>query len=251
MRPMLMIALSLLLVTMTPAFADDDRDNLGLPPEGQTLVNLSATENKNLKQDLLVASMRIEVKNENARTAQKEINEKMKKALEIAKKYDTLKIETGSYSIYENHEPIIDIKTGEVTGQEKLWRGSQMLTIKSVDSENVLKATGEIQDLGFVMNDLQYTLSPEVAEKERDALLVTALEKLQAKAAVIAKALGKGNYELADVTVDSAYPQPVYYARAPKMEMAMAADASMAPPSAEAGESTVSMTVSARVLLKP
>lgn len=250
MRPMIALAALCLLFTAIPAMADE-RADLGLPPEGHTLVNLSATENKTLKQDLLVASMRIEVKNDSNMTVQKTINETMAKALALVKKYDTLKIETGGYSLYEHHEPIIDSKTGKVNGHEKQWRGAQTLTIKSVDSESVLKATGQVQELGFVMNNLQYTLAPETAEKERDALVVLALKKLKTKAAVIAQALDKSGYELADVSVDSAMPHPpMPYARG-MMKMEMAADTAMAAPSAEAGESTVSLTVNARVLLTP
>lgn len=244
-------ALMLAVFTATPALADE-RSDLGLPPAGHTLVNLNATESKTLKQDLLVATLRMEVKDKEAGTVQRKINDTMGKALAAAKKHDTLKIETGSYSLYEYHEPIIDPKNGEVTNHDKQWRGSQSITIKSTDSESVLKAAGELQDLGLVMSNLQYTLAPETMEKERDALLVSALKKLQDKAGVIAKALGKSGYDLADVNVDGGAPMPVYYARAAKMEMAMAASAdAMPPPIAEAGESTVSLSVTARVLLKP
>lgn len=238
-----------MLITLSPATADE-RSDLGLPPEGHTLVNLSATESKTLKQDLLVSSLRIDVQDDSPRVVQKQINEKMARALALAKKYDTLKVETGSYSLYENYEPVLDPKSGEVKSQKKLWRGQQIITMKSLDSESVLKATGEIQDLGFVMSDLQYTLAPETEEKERDALLVLALKKLKDKAAVIAQALDKSGYDLTDVTVDQAMP-PIMYARSTmKMEMA-SADAGMPPPSAAAGESTVSLSVNARVLLKP
>lgn len=236
------------LLTALPARADE-RADIGLPPEGHTLVNLSASENKVLKQDLLVASLRMEVKGKDSKSVQNDINQAMAKALAEVKKYDTLKVSTGSYSLYEYHEPIVDKASGEVTGHDKQWRGAQTITFESVDSESVLDAAGKLQDMGFAMNSLDYTLSPEVAEKERDALVVAAIEKLKAKAAVIAKALGKSGYELAEVNIDgnmSAPPMP--YARAMKMEMA-AAD--MAAPVAEAGESTVTMSVSARVLLKP
>lgn len=243
--------LAAILVTATPALAND-RSDLGLPPQGHTLVNLSATESRTLKQDLLVASLRIEEKDKESLPIQRKINETMTKALAVAKKYDTLKVETGSYSLYEYHEPIIDEKDGKVVRHDKQWRGSQAITIRSVDSESVLKAAGEIQALGLVMSNLQYTLSPEVEEKEKDAMLVAALKKLQDKASVVAKALGKSGYELADVTVDQGFAQPpIMYARAAKMEMAMAASADMPAPVAEAGESTVTLSVNSRVLLTP
>jgi predicted secreted protein len=243
--------LTAMVFTSLSAMADD-RADIGLPPQGHTLVNLSASESKTLKQDLLVASLRIEEKGKESLPIQKKINEAMAKAVAIAKKFDTLKVETGSYSLYEYHEPIVDEKDGKVVRHDKQWRGSQTITIRSIDSENVLKAVGEIQALGLVMSNLQYTLSPETEEKEKDAMLVAALKKLQDKAATVSKALGKSGYELADVNVDQGMSgPPVMYGRAAKMEMAMAADAGMPAPVAEAGESIVTLNVSARVLLTP
>lgn len=233
-----------------PALAND-RADIGLPPAGHTLVNLSASESRTLKQDLLVASLRIEEKNKESLPIQQKINETMTKALAVAKKYDTLKIETGSYSLYEYHEPIINEKDGKVTRHDKQWRGSQAITIRSVDSESVLKAAGEMQALGLVMSNLQYTLSPETEEKEKDAMLVAALKKLQDKAAIVARSLGKGGYELTDVTIDQGFSPPIMYARAARAEMAMAQSADMAAPVAEAGESTVTLSVNARALLTP
>ena len=79
-----------------------------------------------------------------------------------------------------------------------------------------------------------------------------ALKQLGTKSKIAATALGKGNYDIIDVNVDNSYtPQPpVMYARMAKMEMAADA-AGVAAPTAEAGESEVTMTVNARVLLKP
>ena len=100
------------------------------------------------------------------------------------------------------------------------------------------------------MSGLNYTLSPEKAEEVRDDLMVKALEKLKTKAALIAKTLGKSGYDLTDVNIDGSSPvMPMY--KAARMEMAMSADAGMAAPVAEAGETDVSLSVSARVLLKP
>ena len=77
------------------------------------------------------------------------------------------------------------------------------------------------------------------------------LEKLQDKASMIAKAMGKSGYEITDLNVDGASPVVPMYNKTMMMraEAGMAAD--MAAPVAEAGETDVSLSVSARVLLKP
>jgi predicted secreted protein len=224
--------------TATATLADD---GLNLPPEGHTLLNLSASEQMTLPQDLLMASLRIEAKSADSSKVQNDINTAMEKALAMGKKVDGVKVSTGGYHVYEQY----------VDKNVKVWQGQQTIQLESKDSAALLKLAGEIQKAGFLMNGLNYTLSPEKAESVRDELMVKALKKLQDKAAMIAKALGKSGYDLTDVNVDGASPMPMPMYKTARMEMAMASDAGMAAPVAEAGETDVSLSVSARVLLKP
>jgi predicted secreted protein len=229
-----------------------DGNGLNLPPEGTTIINLSATEKRTLPQDLLVASLRIEAEDKSdPAVVQKKINEAMTKALELAKKESSFKISTGAYSVYKNeYAVVVNPKTGEQK-TEKKWMGSQTIDIQSKDSTKLLEIVGKIQGLGFAMNNLAYTLSPEVMETTRDELLVNALKKLVAKADIVAKTLGKSKADLVDVNVDAGGPvMPMYKNMMGRAEMVMAADAAMPAPVAEAGESDVQLTVSARALIK-
>src|SRR5690606_30877633 len=123
---------------------------------------------------------------------------------------------------------------------------------ESKDSAALLKLTGDIQKMGFLMNGLNYTLSVEKTEEVRDELMVKALDKLKAKADKVTKALGKSGYELTDVNVDGGGPiAPMYKAMAMRSDMAGSAERARAPPVAEPGETDVTLTVSARALLKP
>ena len=226
-------------------------DGLALPPEGSTIINFSASERRTMPQDLLMASLRIEVDDKNDPVAvQKKINEAMKKALDVTKGESAFKVSTGAYSVYKYDNPII---VNRQTGEQKLepvWRGSQTIDIESKNSAKLLEAVGKIQNMGFAMNNLAYTLSQDVMEKTRDELMVEALKKLQAKAKIVAQTLGKSSVELVDVNVDTGGPvMPMYKTMMARGEMAMAADAAP-PPVAEAGETDVTLTVSARALIK-
>lgn len=248
-----LLTLSLIFAALLPArVATADDNGLNLPPDGTTLINLSATEKRTLPQDLLVASLRIEAEDKNNPAAvQKKINEAMTKALELAKKESSFKISTGAYSVYKNEYAVItNPKTGEQK-TEKKWVGSQSIEIQSKDSTKLLEVVGKIQEMGFAMNNLAYTLSPELMDKTRDELLTAALKKLMAKADIVAKTLGKSKADLVDVNVDAGGPvMPMYKNMMGRTEMAMAADAGMPAPVAEAGESDVQLTVSARALIK-
>lgn len=250
-KPMKNFIATLAILMMLTGFAHaQDSDGLRLPPPGTTILNLSATETQKVPQDLLVASLRIEVDNDDLSAVQSKINMAMQVALDLAKNEKEIKATTGAYSVwpydirpYEEQQ-----KGGEAKNR---WRGQQTIELQSLNSESLLKVVGQIQEKGFAMNNLSYTLSPEKYESVQDALLEKALQKLTTKAELAAKALKKSSVEMVDVNLSSSGPvYPMMYARA---EMAM--DAGMAKsapaPIAQAGESDVSLTVSARAILKP
>lgn len=224
---------------------------------GQTLVTLTATDQKDVEQDLLVASMRIEVEDKDPQVVQDKINKAMQQAVELSKKSPELSVSTGQYYVYsvEPETPIVPkIMGSAATKKITVWRGSQSFDVQSKDSQKVLDAVAGIQGLGFVMNSLTYTLSPELAEKYRDELMTGALKKIQEKAGLIAKTLGKSGYDLVEVNVDGAFmpsPMPMLRGMA-KMEMSVASDAmAVSAPVAMPGKTTVSLNVASRVILKP
>lgn len=240
-----------LLVFAAPARADND-NGLALPPAGHVIVHLSAQESVDLPQDVLVASLRFEHENKDVKAAQSAVNTAMARALDAAKKHAAIKPATGSYGVYKNDRPIIDPKTGQHTGKtDPIWVASQTLDLESGDAALLLELVGTLQDAGFAMNSLSYTLSPERAEQARDTLMDAALKKLRTKAELVTKSLGKSGFDIVDVQIDGgAVSPPMPYARGMAM-MAMKAESDMATPVAGAGETTVTLGVSARVLVKP
>jgi len=213
-----------------------------LLPEGQTLITLSVTERVNVQQDTLIATLRIEQENRNAQTLQREINAAMAKALEEAGAVDTVKVSSGYYAVYQTNN-------GAQGGRPDLiWRGSQSITLEGKDAQSLLELAGEIQDMGFVMNNLSYTLSTERADEVRDGLMESAIARARANAERAARAMGKTDIDIATLDIDSAlgYSQPLMMARG----LAMDSMAEKASPVAEAGESEVSLTVRVQAVAK-
>jgi predicted secreted protein len=243
------LALLILAFIGAPALA---QDTVTLP-DGHTALNISATETIEVDQDMLVASMRIQHEAKDAKEVQDEINKAMQKAVELTKRYPSLKVETGQYYVHPDYRTVRRQSDGSTDRVLDQWRGSQTLTIKSEVADDVLNVTGKIQDMDFMMNSLQYQLSPKKYEETRDALMEQTVVALKARAERVANALGKSNVDIVEINVDAMpmRPGPIY-ARGAKMEMmAMSADASMAAPVAEAGQSNVSMTINARAIIKP
>ena len=76
-------ALTALLLLSPTAQAQDVNDSFmsRIPPEGSVILNLSASEELELTQDELVASLRYEVTGDNAKDVQSEINGKIQEGL--------------------------------------------------------------------------------------------------------------------------------------------------------------------------
>lgn len=234
--------IALFLLTLPHTVMAQVEDPILSLPDGQVILNISATERREVEQDLLVATLNYTATNKNSRDLQNEINKAMKKALDLVKKEKNVKVNTGAYQVYETTIP---------RTKEKEWRGNQSITLKSKDADTILKLTGKLQEMGLNTNGLSYTLSPETAIAVQDNLMEAALKQLQTRANRAAKALGKSSAELREVnTQGGGIPvQRRNYARG--AVMMESADMAMAAPVAASGESTITLTVSARVLLKP
>lgn len=243
MRPLILTGLcTALLVTLPFTAKAGSDDPVVILPEGQAIMSISATERREVEQDLLVATLSYKAEDRDARKVQNEINEKMKAAVEKAKKEKNVKVNTGSYQVYERTEPRTTTKK---------WHGSQSMTLKSKEAEDILELVGELQGMGLTSNGLSYTLAPETAVAIQDSLMEDALKQLQERANRAAKALGKSSAVLREINVQggSMPYSPKVYARSNMMMAEAAMD--MAAPVAEAGEDTITLTVNARVLLMP
>jgi len=247
-KSILQLSFVLALLCTSAAYADDVK----MKDPVNTVVTLSASDQKKVTQDLLVASLRIENDGKDSRKVQDIINKAMKAAVDLAKAEPAIKVGTSGYTVYSyDPNPSPTPLSNAEARKRMVWKGSQTIDLQSKDSQKILDIVAKIQDMGFVMNGLNYMLSPELAEAQRDDLLVGALKKIQAKAQLVAKTLGKTGYEIGELTIDGSYmPQP----SSPMMEMSvtrgMAKTADMAEPVAVPTDADVSLSVAARVILK-
>ena len=225
-----------------PAQAQDLNTLLDIP-KGATLINLSATERVEVEQDLLIVNLRYQAENKDATAVQDEVNSKMQAALDAAQKVRNVKIKTQQYYVHE-----YDRSRGKSSRKDMVWRAQQGLQIKGKKADDLLELAGKLQEMGLIMNGLNYAVSPELLEETRNNLLEDALGKLRTKAERTSAALGKKSTEFLQINVDtnSGYQ--------PRMHRAMAMDVSMAKaemstPVAEPGESQNSLPVRANALL--
>ena len=241
MRILLLFFLFIFVFSVPGQAQDSQKFMDTLPPEGSTVLTLSATERMSLSQDEIVASLRYEVRGGSPKDVQDKINKAMQDAIERAKKEEALEVTTGSYQVNERYE------NRRVVG----WMGAQGLNLVGKDKDALLEVVADIQTMGFAMNNLSFRLSTGKAESVQDQLMTQALEKLQHRATVAAKALGKSTIQFVQISEGySQMPRPVPMMMR-TMSDAVAESVSIAAPVVEGGDSDVTLTVNARILISP
>ncbi len=242
---MRLLFLLLVMTFSTPVLAEGGHlgDLLTLPVQ-HTIVTLTANENVDVEQDLLTASLAVEGIDDDHTTLQNTINKTMKQAMDIISKKPKLQAQTTHYNIHEFY-PNRNQRT------IKKWKGEQGVTIKSTDKDTLLQLVGLLQGKGLILKGLDFSVSQSLQEKTQDALLENLISKLQVKADRIAKTMSKNQAEILEIRLDdqnkNAY-QPQY--RSMHMESATLGSAPSTPV-ASAGQTNISVSASAHVLIKP
>lgn len=197
-------------------------------------VSLTAEGQQEAANDLAVASMFAEASDPQPGEVARRVNASIAAALAVAKKYPDVKVRTGSSQTF----PVYG-KSGRTI---EAWRMRSDLRLESRNLAALTDLVAALQkDLALAEINLQP--APETRRQAQDGATRAAIDAFQARAAMIAKTLGK-NYRLRHLDVGtqgiSPPPRPM-----PRLAMAEAA----APLPVEAGTSTVSTTVSGTIEL--
>jgi uncharacterized protein len=207
--------------------------------EGLTRLRLVETAQRTVRQDRLRAMLRAEVTGPDARRVQAEINRRMTAALERAKSNGSIRVETGSYSLYEERQP-----SGGTT-----WRGQQSLALIGTEFSEVLALAGDLQQSGLVFSGMQFELRPETARAYEDEMTSEAIQRLKERGDKVAAGMGLKVVRVRELSVGNVLgDQPPR----PPIRMRMeAATAQAAPPVAEAGDQIIQISVQAEIVLGP
>ena len=236
--------LSLAVTASQPAMAQN-QFSLGELQPGQLMLNLSTTEQRSVEQDSLTASLEFIVQGRDRNQIQNELNTTMAKALMLLEDQEAFEFQTSGYQVFivETARPTKTDITNPV------WRARQSVELSGTDSTRILETTAKLQNLGLTLTSLYYSLSVARYEEVAGQLLEQALAKLQGRAETAASALGKASASLVEVSMDGSPNFGGYRERG--AVFAMAADSSMSPPVADPGETTVSVSISARAVVCP
>lgn len=222
-------ALAVLAVTTTCAFAADNATSYDR-------VELDYTASDEVANDILVAVMFYQRDGENPARLADEVNRTLRWAVETAVGSPEVKVQTLQY----HSNPVY--RDRKLQG----WRVRQALRLESKDAKQLSALVGKLQEKLSVQS-IDYLLSDEARQVVEERLISRALAGFQKRAALVTRELGRRDYRIVNLRVNTRGngPQPHPMARS-----AMTATEQAIPPALEAGVQTVQVDVYGTVELR-
>lgn len=240
MRRLIVPAVSALLLAAPAAgFAAPARGAAAAP----TVLKLSETATVMVRPDELAASLRAETVAASAAEAQAGVNATIEAALVRAKAVAGVSVSTGGYGVYRIDR---DLEEAKGAGKAERWQAGQSLELSGGDGAALLKLVGELQQSGLAVRDLGWRLAAETARKAHAEATRLALAGLRARSDEAASVIGMVFGGFKEIRLDGDRPAPF----APRLMSAAKAVGRAAPPSAEAGDFSVSATAEAEMWLR-
>lgn len=203
------------------------------------MVSLQADARASVPNDLMHATLFVELDNKDPATLAAEVTRTVNQATKIAQGIRNLKLTTGAQSTW----PVHDTKNKVVA-----WRSRAELRLESRDFDAMARAIAQMQ-AGMQLANVNFSLAPETANSSENGLIETAMTAFRTRADLIAKSLGAKSWRIVNLNVSAGNehpPMPFMRAMAMKSE---AAD--MPVQDMEGGDSQITVTLNGTIQLQP
>ncbi len=200
-------------------------------------VSLSASAEREVENDLLVAVLFAEHQAPRQQTVSQAVNDAIRWALDKAKAMSGVKVQTTQY----NTSPLYDKKI--IRG----WRARQSIRLESKNADVLSDLIGELQER-LSIGSVKYALSKAARDAVEELLTTQALARYRQRAELITKELGRKTYRIVQININTqgANPRQVGYAT-----RGIAAMEKSAGPAIEAGVQRVTVNVSGTIEVDP
>lgn len=199
-------------------------------------VSFTVSVEQEVPNDTLVAVMFVQQEGQKQSAVSDEVNRTMAWALERARAVSAVKAQTLSYS------------TSPVYAERRIvgWRARQSLRLESTDTKAVSALMGELQERMGV-ESVGYEVSRAAREQVEARLIEQAISDFRNRAERVAASMHRPGWRLVDMNVGTGgyQPSPVMF----RTQMAKAEGMSAAP-AIEAGQNSISVSVSGTVELE-
>ncbi len=199
-------------------------------------VDLFASAERDVENDLLVAFVFAEVQENRQAEAANRVNESIEWAVDRARRAGNVEFQTGQYStrpVYANGRRIVG------------WVARQTLRLESEDAAALSELLGELQER-VAIQSVNYDVSTHAREAAEEELITEALGKFNRRADLVARELGRDGFRIVRININAGggIPSPrVFY----ESRAEVAAD--VAAPSIEAGVQTINVSINGTVEL--
>ena len=219
-----MTRLALLLLALLPALPAAAAE----APRYNT-VELQAEAQREARNDLLNATLYVEMNDPNPAALANAMNKRLNEALRVAKEHTGVTARSGGNQTF----PVYS-RGNALQG----WRGRAEIRIESRDFESAAALIGKLQS-GMQLSGVSFSVSPETRRAVENELIIEALAAFKARAEIVRTALGGKGYKLERVSVATGHPpaRPMFAA-----QRAMASSQEVTAPDFEGGVSQVTVT---------
>lgn len=201
------------------------------PPLRYNTVELQAEAQREVQNDLLNATLYVELNDSSPAALANAMNKRINEALRVAKEHKGVRARSGG-----NHAFPVYTKGNVLQG----WRGRAEIRIESRDFDAASALIGKLQS-SMQLGGMNFSVSPEARRAVENELIAEAIAAFKARADIVRNALGGKGYKLQRLDVTSGHPPPRPL-HAMQQRAAAARAQEVAAPDLEAGVSQVTVT---------
>jgi predicted secreted protein len=228
MRPIVAL---LLLMLLGPAYAQSPSPDL----KGSR-INLDARSSEEVDNDVMRATLFVEMEDADASKLAEKINQASNDALKMAKGFAGLRTKTSGYSTYP------------VTDKNKIvrWRSRSEIAIEGEDFRRMSEAIGKLQTI-MQLGAVSFSVSPAKRARVEEALTQSAIAEFLRKAEAATKGFWGTNFDVLEAAISTDggnMPPP-----RPMVMMKSMSSADAPAPDFEGGSSRITVTVNGAILI--
>lgn len=203
-------------------------------------LQLSAEASVEVQTDELTVTLGHEVEGPAAAPLNAQVLKLLNEGLSQAKRYPGIEARLANVHTFPTYGP---------DGKRKSWRVRGEIVLKSKDTVALGELSGSLSER-LQLQGVNYSVSPELAKKTREALIADAAAAFRGKALATAQALGFADVAIASIQlVDGVHHAPPMHFKG-RAEMSSMAAADMRGLPSDGGKERVSVTFSGVVHLK-
>jgi predicted secreted protein len=195
-------------------------------------VDFSSSAEQEVANDLMTATLGIEVNDASPARVAQQVNATLNDALKKAAAFTAIKASSGSQRTY----PVY----GKNNRKPDSWRGNAEIRLEGRDFGKMGELIAQLQP-NMQLQDVRFLLATETRQQIENSLITKAIDAFRQRAKAVSSAMGGVGYKIIHISINNGgYPRPM-------LGRAAMAEAIAPTPQFSGGESTMSVQVSGTI----